>query len=225
MTRAQRSTADSAYERMRADIVAGKLMPNERLVEVDLATSLGVGRAAVRTVLVRLEQEGLVVHEPNRGARVRMVTESEALEITQARSVLEALAARHAAINATAGEVAAMRDILAEMGRCLAADDLLSYSEGNARLHAAVIAAARHDTAARLISGLKAQMVRFQYRTVLVPGRSRHSYAEHTEIVDAIAAHDPDRAEAAMRAHLSHVGTTLTQTASAQAQRQVPAAG
>jgi hypothetical protein len=43
-------TADEAYARLRDDIVKGRLMPNERLVEVDLAASLGVGRTAVRTV-------------------------------------------------------------------------------------------------------------------------------------------------------------------------------
>jgi DNA-binding GntR family transcriptional regulator len=67
------------------------------------------------------------------------------------------------------------------------------------------VAVARHSTASRLISTLKFQLVRFQYRTILVPGRSERSFAEHTAIVDAIAAGDPDAAEAAMRTHLSHV--------------------
>jgi DNA-binding FadR family transcriptional regulator len=53
---------------------------------------------------------------------------------------------------------------------------------------------------------------------VLVPGRSGHSLAEHTRIVDAIAAGDADGAEAAIRAHLSNVAGTLQQTATARAQ-------
>jgi DNA-binding FadR family transcriptional regulator len=61
-------------------------------------------------------------------------------------------------------------------------------------------------------------VVRFQYRTVLVPGRSTQSLAEHTRIVDAIAAGDADAAEAAMGYHLSHVASTLRETASARAQ-------
>jgi DNA-binding FadR family transcriptional regulator len=66
-----------------------------------------------------------------------------------------------------------------------------------------------HQTARRLSQTLSSQLVRFQYRTVLLPGRSEHSYAEHTEIVEAIAAHDPDAAERAMRRHLSHVAEAL----------------
>lgn len=190
-------------------------MPNERLIEVELASRLQVSRAVVRTVLVRLGQDGLVVLTPNRGAHVRLVTEAEAAEILQARAVLEALAARQAALNATAREIASIRRVLDRMARKLEQDDLLGYSEGNAKLHAAIIAAARHETAARLIAGLRAQLVRFQYRTILVPGRPAQSFEEHTAIVDAIAGRDPDSAEAAMRRHLGHVESTLARTATA----------
>jgi DNA-binding GntR family transcriptional regulator len=127
--------------------------------------------------------------------------------------VLEALAARQAATRATAREITAIRRVLSGMERKLASGDLLGYSEGNAALHAAIIASARHETAARLISGLRGQMVRFQFRTILVPGRASHSLAEHTAIVDAIAGHDPDAAEKAMRHHLGHVETALSHVA------------
>jgi DNA-binding GntR family transcriptional regulator len=209
------SSAEEAYERLRGMIFGGELMPNERLVEVDLAERLQVSRAVVRTVLVRLGQDGVVVLTPNRGAHVRMVTEAEAVEITQARAVLEALTAGLAATKATAREIAGIRRILAGMGRRIEQGDLLGYSEGNAALHAAIIAAARHETAGRLITGLRAQLVRFQFRTILVPGRAPESYAEHTAIVEAIGARDRVAAEAAMRHHLSHVEGTLSQTAGA----------
>ncbi|GIF18251.1 DNA-binding GntR family transcriptional regulator [Actinoplanes tereljensis] len=201
---------DDAYERLRSLIYTGELMPNERLVEADLAQRLQVSRAIVRTALVRLGQDGIVVHTPHRGARVRVVTDAEAVEILQARAVLEALTARQAAARATAREITAVRRVLTGMERKLAEGDLLGYSEGNAALHAAIIAAARHETAARLIAGLRGQMVRFQFRTILVPGRAPDSLAEHTAIVDAIAGRDPDAAENAMRHHLSHVEAALS---------------
>jgi DNA-binding GntR family transcriptional regulator len=211
------------YDRLHQQIVSGELMPNQHLVETDLAAALNVGRAPVREALARLEQDGLVVREPNRGARVRMVTEAEALEIIGARAALEGLAAHEAALRATPDQIAEMRSLLQHMSSRLDAEDPLGYSAGNARLHALILDASQHATAVRLIAGLKAQMVRFQYRTVLVPGRSTHSLAEHTAIVDAIEAGDPDAAEAAMRNHLSHVGETLRQTVSARAQHEPPA--
>ena len=211
--------AEDAYERLRDLIYAGELMPNERLIEIDLADRLGVSRAVVRTVLVRLGQDGVVVLTPNRGARVRMVTEAEAIETLQARAVLEALTAGLAAERATAREITAIRRVLAGMSAKLDQGDLLGYSEGNAVLHAAIIQAARHETAQRLIAGLRAQLVRFQFRTILVPGRPPVSFAEHTAIVEAIAARDRGAAETAMRHHLSHVESTLSKTAGATRRR------
>jgi DNA-binding GntR family transcriptional regulator len=199
-------------DRLRAAIVAGRLMPNERLVEADLTQRLGVGRSAVRAALARLEHEGLVELEPHRGARVRRVPLAEAVEILQARAALEGLAVRQAAARATAQDVDGLRAILADMRRLLDNGDLIAASDANARLHARLRRIGGHGTANRLISELRSQLVRFNYRTILLPGRSERSFAEHTAIVDAVSAGDPDAAEAAMRAHLFHVGDALRQT-------------
>ena len=200
---------DRPEDQLRAEIVAGRLLPNERLVEADLTRRLGVGRTAVRTALARLEHEGLVELEPHRGARVRLVALPEAIEIVEARAVLEGLAVRCAATNATEADIADLRAILAEMGRLLDEGDLLRASDTNAILHRRLREIGGHATADRLIAGLRSQLVRFAYRTILVPGRSAHSLAEHTAIVEAVAAGDPDAAEASMRTHLSHVADAL----------------
>ncbi|MCW2994959.1 MAG: transcriptional regulator, GntR family [Conexibacter sp.] len=204
--------AADAYSLLRAEILSGELQPSERLVEADLTARLGVSRGAVRTALVRLQQEGLVEHERHRGARVRLVGEREAAEILEARMVLEGLAARHAAARATPEDVAGLRAILADMRERLDAGDLLGVSDRNAILHARLLAMAGHATVDRLVAGLRGQLVRFQYRTILVPGRSDRSFAEHTAIVDAVAAGDADAAEAAMLRHLGHVTQALRES-------------
>jgi len=205
-------TRTDAYTALRDEILSGALQPAERLVEADLTARLGVSRGAVRTALVRLQQEGLVEHERNRGARVRLVGEQEAAEILEARMVLEGLAARHAAARATPEDVAGLRAILVDMRARLDAGDLLGVSDRNAVLHARLLAIAGHATVDRLVAGLRGQLVRFQYRTILVPGRSERSFAEHTAIVDAVAAGDADAAEAAMRRHLGHVTQALRES-------------
>ena len=209
---AESPAQDRPEDRLRAAIVTGRLLPNERLVEADLTRRLGVGRSAVRAALARLEHEGLVELEPHRGARVRRVALAEAVEILQARAVLEGLAVRQAAAHATAEDVNDLRAILAEMRRLLDAGDLLAASDANALLHDRLRRIGGHATANRLIAELRSQLVRFEYRTILVPGRSERSLAEHTAIVDAVAAGDPDAAEAAMRVHLSHVGDALRES-------------
>ena len=200
------------YEQLRAAIVGGELQPGERLVEADLTARLGAGRSAVRTVLARLAHEGLVEQERNRGARVRKIGHEEAVQILEARAALEALAARRAAQNATAADAEALRALLAEMRARLDAGDLLGASDHNARLHRTLLDLAGHAIVDRLVGTLNSQLVRFQYRTILVPGRAERSFAEHTAIVEAVAAGDPDAAEAAMRRHLSAATDALRES-------------
>ena len=205
-------TDDECYMQLREAILLGEFQPNERLIEMDLAQSLGAGRAAIRTALARLEQEGLVQRERYRGARVRLISEVEAVEILEARAALESLAMRYAALNATEDDVATLRTLLDELGQVLERGDLLGYSDVNARLHEQLLQIANHATVSRLLDMLKSQNVRFQFRTILVPGRPQQSYQEHAAIVEAVAAHDPDRAEEAMRYHLSLVTDALKAT-------------
>jgi DNA-binding GntR family transcriptional regulator len=199
---------EGPYQRLRHAIASGALLPNERLVEAELADSLGVARAAVRTAIVRLAQERLVERLPNRGARVLRISEQEAVELLEARMALECLAAEHAARNAKPADVAALRAILVEMGGALEGD-LLVYAETNARLHHEIVRIADHATAARLLEGLRSRNTYFQMRSVVVPNDPRVRLREHHAIVDAIAAGDPSGAAGAMRAHLSDVAARM----------------
>ena len=201
----------SAYLRLREAIVDGRFQPNERLVEADLARTFGAGRTAIRAALVRLDQEGLVERQPNRGARVRLVSDREALEIEEVRVALEQMLARHAATRITGADVENLRQILDEMTARVEAGDPLGYSELNARFHEVIWAIADQIVASTLVANLKSQSIRFQYRTILQPGRPDRSLREHAEIVEALASRNPDRSEAAMREHLSRVVETLKQ--------------
>jgi DNA-binding GntR family transcriptional regulator len=124
--------------------------------------------------------------------------------------VLEGLSARHAALNGTPEGVGELRAILARMRRLLDADDVVGISDENAVLHRKISELGQHRTAQQLTMALNSQLVRFQYRTILSPGRPKRSFAEHTAIVDAIAARNPAAAERAMRRHLSNVVRALS---------------
>ena len=102
---------------VRQAIREGRYMPNERLIEAELAATFKTNRANVRTALARLEQEGLVSHEPNRGARVRVVGDEEALEMALARGALEKLLARQAATSGTKEDRKKLTALLATVSR------------------------------------------------------------------------------------------------------------
>lgn len=186
-------------------------MPNERLTEADLIARFSGTRATVRSALTRLSHDGLIVLEFNHGARVRMISLEEAIEILEARAVLEALAAGHAANRASDEEVQEIKGLFATMTGLLDEGDMLGYSECNRRLHATITSASYHKSAQHLLVHLKAQIVRFQFRTILVPGRPAQSLAEHGAIVDAIVRRDSEAAERATQKHLLNVARVLEQ--------------
>ncbi len=194
---------------LREAIVSGQFQPNERLVESNLATRFGAGRTSIRAALATLAQEGLVVRERNRGARVRLISDREALEIEEVRNSLERLIARTAGVRATSADVAHLQAIIDQMTDRVAAGDALGYSALNAQFHQRIWQVADHQLATRLLRTLKSQSIRFQFRTILRPGRTLQSLREHEAIVAALASNDPDACEAAMGEHLRHVIETL----------------
>jgi DNA-binding GntR family transcriptional regulator len=202
-----------AYAALHAAIVAGELSPGERLIEEELADRLGLSRGAVRGAILRLGHEGLVVRERNRGARVRRFTPDEAIEILEARAALESLAAGYAALRRTEEEARELEALIADMERLHAEGELLAMSERNAVLHRRILEISGHAVARDICSRLHSQVVRFQFRTVLAPGRPQKSIVEHGMIVAAIVAGDRAGAEQAMRAHLTNVAATLADVA------------
>ena len=199
----------AVVDAIRTAIAEGEFVPNQRLVEADLSERFGASRASVRTALLQLTSEGLVERVQNRGARVRAVSLTEAIEITEIRMALEGLCAAKAAERATDDDREQLRTIGAAMQSAVAAGDLLGYSELNKRLHAFIRALAGQTTAQTLLERLRVQNVRHQFQLAMHPGRAAVSLPQHLDIIEAVCAGDPDAAEAAMRRHLRSVIDTL----------------
>jgi DNA-binding GntR family transcriptional regulator len=203
-----------AYAALHTAIVSGDLSPGERLVEEELAERLGRSRSAVREAILRLGHEGLVVRERNRGARVRRLTLDEAVEILEARATLESLAAGYAALRRSDADADELQELVDEMARLHTAGEPLAASERNAVLHRRILEISGHHVARDICGRLNSQMVRFQFRTVLAPGRPQKSMAEHRRIAAAISAGDQRGAEQAVREHLTGVAAALEAVAS-----------
>lgn len=202
-----------ATERLRSDILEGVFAPGERLTEIGLADRYSVGRSAIRSALVELRSEGLVDIEANRGAVVRRITLEEAVEIAEARKVLEGLIAGRAALNEDAEAKQPLRGIVEEMRDAVAAGDNSRYSKLNRELHSRIWEIGGHTVAHELVSNLRDRSAHHQFRLAVMPGRSEESLKQHTAIVDAIVAGAPDAAEAAMQDHLDSVIDVLGQWA------------
>ena len=207
----------AVLDALRDAILAGEFAAGQRLVEVDLCERFGCSRFAVRAAIPVLASEGLVDVQRHRGARVRVIPISEAIEITEVRRLLEGLTAARAAERVTPQQAAELEDIIGQMRVAVDSAELLRYSDANARLHARIRAIAAHDTATGMIERLRAQLVRHQFALALIPGRPAVSLAQHERIVAAIVARDPAAAEAAMRDHITSVIESLSSLAEEQA--------
>ncbi|MCR2783244.1 MULTISPECIES: GntR family transcriptional regulator [unclassified Microbacterium] len=192
-------------QQIRDAILGGEFAPHQRLIEADLSERFHATRAAVRTALLTLENEGLVERLPNRGARVRAISIEEAVEIVEVRAGLESLCARRAAESIDDDGIAVLRDLRARIEQAVASGDLVEYSRLNQEMDRQLRALSGHATAAQLLERLRAQSARHQFRLAFAPGRAAQSLPEHIAIIDAVIARDPDAAEAATRAHLAGI--------------------
>ena len=88
----RRSTTEQVLHELRTAILAGRIKPTEQLPEAALAQAFGTGRSAIREAIRHLVQEGLVVTEINRGARVRPVSKEDIVDVYRARTAIEVAA-------------------------------------------------------------------------------------------------------------------------------------
>lgn len=200
-------------EAIRHALRSGDLAPGQRLVEIDLAESYGTTRSAVREALQDLVAEDVVEIIPRRGARVRVVSVDEAVQITECRSALEQLCASKAATGANEEQRAELRRIGEDMKQAVAANEVHTYSGLNQRLHELVVEASGQQVAKRQLDRLNGPMVRFQFRLALRPGRPGQSLQQHLDIIDAVAGADPEAAARAAATHLADVIDQLRQVA------------
>ena len=196
-------------DELREKIRSGQYLPNERLIEADLAAAFSTNRAIIRNVLMRLEQEGLVVREANRGARVRAISNEEAVEIIEVRKYLERLNAGRAAQRATEPDKKLLSGIVDRMRNALEREDLSEFSQLNGLLHQTVQTISGNRTAEKLLDTLLFPIVRLQFRSILLPGRAAEVLSEYKAVVDAVRANDAEAAMAAMDRHFDGVLSAL----------------
>lgn len=202
---ARRATAgDSVVVWLGDAIRAGQRVPGERLVEAELSRDLGVSRGTLREALRHLAAEGIVEIAPNRGAMVRRLTRTEALELFEIRAELEAFAVRRAA--ARMGEpgvraqfVRATAEIRDDGPRHSTSD----YLEENRRFHGAVFAAAGNRQLVELNWRQQLSLIMAQIAPALTSEILAASIDDHRVVARAVTEGRPADAERAMRGHLA----------------------
>jgi DNA-binding GntR family transcriptional regulator len=202
------SLTQTAYERLRGDLLACRLEPGARLRMGDLCRSLEVGLSAVREALSRLTAEGLVVAEPQRGFRVTPISADELRDLTAVRLEIEALCVRRAVAKGNlsweAQLVAAFHRLSRTPERTAEDPERLSeeWVEAHGAFHLALVAACDSAWLLRLREMLYSQSERYRRLSFPLAEVKRDLNREHGAIMDAALARDADRAVALMSEHL-----------------------
>ncbi len=190
-------------------ILVGGYDPGDRINEKELALRFGISRGPVREALRSLEATGLVEQIPNRGVFVRQLTAAQADDIYEVRAALFSLAGRLLAERATDDDIARLRTFVRAMDDAIAGDDFDRYAVENFALHEFIVERASNGALASQYLALVKQLRLYRARSLMFGNAMQVSNAEHREMVEAIAARDPDRAYAAHYRHVANAKARL----------------
>jgi DNA-binding GntR family transcriptional regulator len=211
----KKSLKDEVFEYLHRRIVAGKYSPGEWLRQEELSILLGVSQTPVREALDRLVSVGLAERVPYRGVRVAELNQDEILEAYVLRTILESAAVHMAAEAISAGQLAALFEILAQTRQLVSLDDMSRHRQLNKAFHLSIVQASGNSLLNKLYemaSNLFPDWMLYEYmfrHPELLQASLEIEYQEHRTIVEAIAAHDAGQAVAAALQHIQHLGTQL----------------
>jgi DNA-binding GntR family transcriptional regulator len=188
---------------VRQEILEFRLLPGQRLIERELMEQLGVSRATIREVVVRLESEGLVTAVPQRGAIVTVLTVAEAADIYEVRVALEVLAVRHFVERATDDLLWRIRHAYDDLATTPAAtDDTLVLLRAKDAFYTILLEGAASPVLTSMLTGLQSRVRLLRQTSLSVPGRARETVEEIHAIVRAIESRDAGAAAEATATHI-----------------------
>jgi len=211
-----RSLTSLAFERLREDILGGRLAPSERLRIQALSERYEIGPTAIREALSRLTTDGLVQAEDQRGFTVSPVSHAELLDLTQTRIRVEQMALRMAVAN---GDVEWESRVLSSAHRLsraetqpMNAEALAAWAAAHRQFHEALVAGCGSPWLVRLCRLLYDQSERYRALSVRPAKKQKRDVGqEHRELAQAALARDADALCRLIEAHFRRTTDLIVQ--------------
>ena len=198
------SIADQIFEHLEKDILSGRYQRGEVLSELRLSKEMNVSRTPIREALLRLAQEN-ILQESGRGMVVIGISNDDMLDMYDIRLHLEGEVARRAARNITEEQLSQLYE-LTDLQRFYINKQGNGSSEHTKNLdsqfHELLYTASGSKSYTDVLVRIHKKMTKYRIASISKQSRALQSNEEHMAICEALASHDPDRAEQAVLAHV-----------------------
>lgn len=193
---------DVVYQTLREAILKGNLRPGERLMEMKLANKLGVSRTPIREAIRLLEQEGLAITIPRRGAQVAKMTEKDMEDVYEIRRTLEMLAMNYFEKGLDVEQIANIRYAQKVFEEAVAEGDHAEIQRKDNEFHTVIYAATGNNRLVSVMNSLQEQLSRYRWAYLQHQSRLQELIEEHKIIVDAL---ESGSKQAAIDATMAHI--------------------
>jgi DNA-binding GntR family transcriptional regulator len=185
--------ADKVAELIEADIIFGRLLPRERLVEETLMLRTGAKRHAVRSALDELERKGLIAKEPNKGASVRALSEQDVRKVYDMRALLHAAAAERIPFPVDPTLLSELRNIQEAYEAAIAEEDLMLVVILNDRFHATLFSGSGNEYLCEDIERYAGMVRLIRSYSIADPRLLQKSRGDHAAMIEALEQEDRTR--------------------------------
>lgn len=199
-----RSIPESLYESIREDILTRKYMNGSRLTEQSICDRYSVSRTPVREAMSRLESEGLIRFEKNRGAFICGFTEADVRDLIELRRSAELVGIARAVISATKQDLSELDEIFEFMEFYTDKDDIDKMTNINQAFHKMIYHATHNRYLERQLDQYQLYIDELCPENCFAKGYLRDVLTEHRAIYDAIKKRDVQAGRKAVLAHLDN---------------------
>jgi len=197
-----RLIAEEITNYLRESVVGGVFKEGEKLSEPRLQKMFQTSRSPIREAFSTLEQEGLIVRTPRRGAFVNRITLEELNETTVVVAALEGLAARLATSNLTNSDFKKMERLIKDMEREVNGCAIDEYTNTHSKFHEVFISKCGNGVLAELVGKLRKRYVRPRVTSYYFKHNINVAVSSHTRIIEALKRGNPRAAEDVIKNHV-----------------------
>ncbi len=202
---------DMVYHKIRQAILVGDLQPGERLMEIHLAEKLDVSRTPVREAIHKLEQEGLVIMTPRKGAEVAQITEQGLRDVLEVRRGLDAMSIELACERITQEDKKELIKAREAFEEAIKGGDIRELARTDVAFHDIIVRSTGNQRLIEVVTQMAEQMYRYRFGYLKDTSSYDKLVEEHRRMCEYIA--DGKRQEAAKvaREHIDNQEKSIMQ--------------